>query len=70
MNDQSRHYEIKNELANIKSSVNGVDKQIYDLKKDVDLILEWCCVAGVAVCIVAFVLVVGALIVLVLATRG
>lgn len=70
MSDDRHHYEIKNELSSMNSKLGAVDKEVYDVKRDVDIILEWACVIGVAVCIIAFVAVIGMIALIAMATRG
>lgn len=48
MDDMSKHYEIKNELSSTNSKLGGIDKQTYEINRNVDLLTEWAVAIGVA----------------------
>lgn len=69
MSDDSRHYEIKNELSRANSKLGAIDKQSYDISRNVDLLIEWATVIGVALICVALIGLVIMVILFVIATK-
>lgn len=48
MSDDSRHYEIKNELSRANSKLGSIDKQSYDISSNLGLLTEWAVMVGIA----------------------
>ena len=49
MSDDRKHYEIKNELSSVKNKLGSIDKQSYDISRNVELLTEWSVAVGIAV---------------------
>lgn len=59
MSDDSRHYEIKNELSSMNGKLGSIESKVYDIERNVDLLTEWAVAAGIALAAIALCAVIG-----------
>jgi len=69
MSDDSRHYEIKNELSSANNKLGAIDKQSYDINRNVELLTEWAVVVGIAMVSIALINLIIMIMLFVIATK-